>query len=93
MLNQQVTPAMRLRNVRPVKMRRTASIPIERSTKSPTVYSRNSDAGSLSTRSITAACSFQSISPSSRSIARPSIVWTLAIPMAVTASAMAQNVS
>ena len=64
MLNQANRPAIMLRSARPVKTRRAASIPIERSTKSPTVYSRNSEVGSLSIRSITAACSFQSIMPS-----------------------------
>ena len=83
---------MRLRNVQPVKMRRTASIPSDRSTRSPTVYSRNSEAGSRSTRSITADWSLQSTRPLS-SMAKPSITWMLAILMAVTASTMAQRVS
>ena len=93
MLNQANTPIIMLRSARPVKTRRAASMPIERSTKSPTVYSRNSDVGSLSTRSITAACSRQSIRPSTFSIASPSMVWILAMAMAVTARASAQNVS
>ena len=93
MLNQANKPAIMLRSARPVKTRRAASMPIERSTKSPTVYSRNMEVGSLSIRSITAACSFQSIVPSTLSIASPCMVWMLATAMVVVVRASAQNAS